>query len=492
LPSKAKQGRTYTLPLRVNVCGQGFTLTTSPANNTSGFPVAIFHLAAQIIGRAAGRSATAAAAYRLATVIDDDRTGMRFDFTRKTGVAGWQIVGPETMPEHFRDPAVLWNAVEAVEKRQDAQLCREINVALPRELSPEQNRALVLNWCQHFTDAGMIVCAAFHHLDGENPHAHLMLTLREISGDGFGNKVRAWNDRRVLDQWRETWAETVNRHLSAAGLETRVDHRTLEAQGIEREPTQHLGPIAHAMTERGAMSDRTRIAVPTPPTMDHAHAVQDMARERHEPTPQPMPTHVRETMEAVAHARQAHQVALLAEAQKRQAAQRAAVERSAAQQVARADRQVQQAAAQRAEALHREAQAHKAQIEQWKRRHQWRMWLWRHGVRAAIPDAVRRADKARAQAKRLAAEAEHHRQNAAELAAASLDQLHRIHNAHAHCQRLLSDAERHVAETAERVRQTEGRWAGAWVPARAQRQAERPRETSPPTDALPRRRSLFR
>lgn len=143
--------------------------------------MAIFHLAAQIIGRALGRSVTAAAAYRLGTVIDDERTGKRFDYSRKSGVDGWQIFGPGSMPEHFRDPSYLWNAVEKIEKRHDAQLCREINIALPCELSPQQNAALVADWCQNFTDAGMVACVAFHHLHSHNPHA---------GGTGFNYRCR--------------------------------------------------------------------------------------------------------------------------------------------------------------------------------------------------------------------------------------------------------------------------------------------------------------
>lgn len=213
--------------------------------------MAIYHLSAQIIGRNKGRSVTAAAAYRLGIAIHDERTGQRFDFTRKRGVDGWRIMGPAGVPERFGDPACLWNAAEMVERRHDAQLCREINVALPCELSPEQNTALVLDWCQGFVDDGMVACVAFHHLDSANPLAHILLTMSSLTPDAFGAKVRAWNDRTVLERWREIWAATVNRYLSAAGVAMRVDHRTLEAQGVDRAPTHHLGPTAHAMAQRG-------------------------------------------------------------------------------------------------------------------------------------------------------------------------------------------------------------------------------------------------
>jgi len=438
--------------------------------------VAIYHLSAQIIGRGDGRSSTAAAAYRLGTVMDDERTGQRYDYSRKTGVDGWQIIGPDNMPDHFHDPARLWNTVEAVEKRQDAQLCREINIALPCELTAEQNRALVIDWCQDFASAGMIACVAFHHLREENPHAHVMLTLREVSSGGFGHKVRAWNDRKALDHWRETWAEMVNHHLAAKGLETRVDHRTLETQGVERAPTQHQGPIAHAIAKRGAVPDRSRVVMPTPPTMGHEQAAEDVARERNEPAPEPLPPHVREALEQVAHARQAHQTAVIEEAQRHAAAQRAAAERFAKKLTAQADWQAHQAAAQCAKALRRETQEHGANIEQWKRRRRWRVWLWRHGIDAAIPDAVRQADKARAEVKQRAAEAERHRQSIAELAAVSQRQFVQADNAHQHRQRVHLNASRQVAEAVERMRRADARWADAIKSGGEQRKAERLRQ----------------
>ena len=494
MPSEQRerqQRRTYTLTLWANVRAQGVAPAPQlqPQERSA---VAIFHLAAQIIGRGAGRSATAAAAYRLGMAIHDERTGQRYDYSRKRGVDGWRIIGPEGMPEPFRNPARLWNAVEAAEKRQDAQLCRELNVALPRELTPQQNTALVLDWCQYFADAGMIACAAFHHLDDENPHAHIMLTLRAITPEGFSAKVRAWNDRQVLDRWRETWAEMVNTHLAFYRIEARVDHRTLEVQGVDRVPTQHQGPTAHAMEKRGAVPDRLRVIVPTPPTMNHAQAVEDVVRERHEPSPEPLPPHVRQALAEVAHARHAHQATVIEETQRRKAEQRAALERSEKHHAWNADRHAHHAAEQRAHALRQEAQAHRDAIERWKRRHRLRLWLWHRGIKATITAAVRQAHPARAQAKQHTAKAERDSQTAAAFAMASQGRFAQADNAYQHCARALREAQQRVAEAAEQVRHAEARWAEAWAPNSEPRHAQRQAADRHPDAPTPTRQRMRR
>lgn len=453
--------------------------------------MAIYHLSAQVIGRAAGRSATAAAAYRLGTVIDDERTGQRFDYSRKRGVDGWRIIGPTHMPARFSDPAQLWNAVEAAEKRQDAQLCREINVALPCELTPSQNTALVADWCQCFADAGMVACVALHHLDSNNPHAHAMLTMREVKPEGFGPKVRAWNDRALLDQWRDTWAQLVNRHLAIHGVKARVDHRSLDAQGVERTPTQHQGPIAHAMDQRGAMPDRLRVVVPTPAAMDHAQAVKDRARERSPVPPGFLPDHVRQAAAAVVKARETLQAAEAEETRRRQAEQHADRARSEKRQVADADRKAALAARQRAEMLGQELQTRKEAIERWKRNHRWRVWWWRHGVHGAIPRAIRDADVIRTQVKQRAAQAARDHQNMAGLAGASRQALTQADNAHQHSQRMLLEAQRRVEEATEQARQANTHWVDIMAPDYEQRQAERRRIAARTTGApTPTRRRL--
>lgn len=190
--------------------------------------MAIFHLNAKTIGRSQGRSATGAAAYRAGVRIVDLRTGLLFDYTRKRGVDGAEIHTPDGSQ---MDRAALWNAVEQVEKRNDAQVAREVEIALPRELTADQMRAAVRAFVgEQFVARGMVADIAFHHLNGANPHAHIMLTLRQWEGGAFGLKRRDWNDRALCELWRERWAHHANSALGAAGHAARIDHRTLIEQ----------------------------------------------------------------------------------------------------------------------------------------------------------------------------------------------------------------------------------------------------------------------
>jgi len=219
--------------------------------------MAIYHLSAKIISRSTGRSATGAAAYRSGSEIVDERTGLVHDYTRKGGVDGTALMAPAGAPEWATDRARLWNEVEQIEKRKDAQVAREIVVAIPRELGREKMAELVTGFAQdQFVKKGMVADVAFHHLDSENPHAHIMLTTRTIGPDGFGQKAREWNDKALLEQWRQQWEQHANKALEMTGHEARIDHRSLEAQGIERAPTVHLGPTATAIERRGAVSER--------------------------------------------------------------------------------------------------------------------------------------------------------------------------------------------------------------------------------------------
>jgi ATP-dependent exoDNAse (exonuclease V) alpha subunit len=218
--------------------------------------MATYRLEAQIIGRSQGRAATASAAYRAAGRVDDERTGQVFDYTRRRGVLYAEIMAPERTPAWMLDRAQLWNAVEAVEKRKDAQLAREVLLSLPHELTQEQRRDLVREFVRsEFVGQGMIADIAIHapHRQGDarNYHAHILLTTRELAGDGFGKKARAWNDTAQLEQWREHWALTVNSHLERAGHAARVDHRSNEAQGLDREPEPKQGPVATKMERAG-------------------------------------------------------------------------------------------------------------------------------------------------------------------------------------------------------------------------------------------------
>jgi hypothetical protein len=236
--------------------------------------MAIYHLSAKTIGRNQGRSATAAAAYRAAVRIVDERTGLVFDYTRKRGVDGAEILTPDGTAAERAD---LWNAVEKSEKRVDAQVAREIEVALPRELAPEAMRALVRSFVQEqFVARGMIADIAFHNLTGANPHAHVLLTLREWSTGAFGLKRREWNDRALCVEWRERWADHANAALADAGHAVRIDSRmlteqaaeaaeqgeTVKAMALMREPTVHERGNPSARAQNRAIVARNATNTP--------------------------------------------------------------------------------------------------------------------------------------------------------------------------------------------------------------------------------------
>lgn len=211
----------------------------------------IYHLNAKVIGRSQGRSATGAAAYRAGVRIEDTRTGLVFDYSRKRGVDGAELLAPDGAA---LDRAAFFNLLERVENRSDAQLLREVEVALPVELHPDQMRALVRGFVrEQFIAAGMVADIAFHHLTGTNPHAHILLTLRDWRDGAFGLKRRDWNDRALCERWRQGWADHANAALAEAGHAARIDPRTLveqaadavqagrygEAMALDRAPTIH-------------------------------------------------------------------------------------------------------------------------------------------------------------------------------------------------------------------------------------------------------------
>ena len=210
--------------------------------------MAIYHFSAQVVSRSQGRSAMAAAAYRAAEELHDDRLNKSYDFTKKNDVLEKEILLPEGAPEWMQDRESLWNAVEKKESRKDAQVAREINIALPKELNQTQNWELVKDFVQReFVDKGMVADLTFHaggSKEEPQPHAHVMLTMRELTEDDFGEKVREWNSKELLQSWREHWAERCNLELAKVGLDIKIDHRTLEAQTINLEPQTKIGPKA--------------------------------------------------------------------------------------------------------------------------------------------------------------------------------------------------------------------------------------------------------
>jgi len=231
--------------------------------------MAIYHVSAQIIGRSQGRSAVASAAYRAAEKLHDERTGLTHDYTKKAhDILYKEIMLPANanVQEWMKDREKLWNAVEATEERKDSQLAREFNIALPKELTPEQSIELAKDFVQkEFVDKGMIADLCLHkgHKGSEEqPHIHLMLTMREIVDEaekGFGKKVRSWNSRDNLEKQREAWAEYANKYLALNGHDMRIDHRSYEEQGINLEPQYKIGPTA-AKERLARFEDHQRIA----------------------------------------------------------------------------------------------------------------------------------------------------------------------------------------------------------------------------------------
>ena len=206
--------------------------------------MAIYHLRATMISRSQGRSATAAAAYRVAERIEDRRTGLTFDYAARGGVDHTEILAPDHAPDWVRDRSELWNRVEESETRKNSQVAREVRVALPAELTHAARVELVREFVrEQFVDRGMVADIALHapgrEGDERNHHAHILLTTREIDaegsvpGGGFTTKNRDWNAVEVLEGWREAWARDSNAALERAGIEDRVDHRTLVAQRDE-------------------------------------------------------------------------------------------------------------------------------------------------------------------------------------------------------------------------------------------------------------------
>ncbi len=323
--------------------------------------MAIYHFSVKVIGRSNGRSAVASAAYRAAELLHDEKLGQDYDYTLKTGVVHSEILLPPGAPSRWLDRGTLWNEVEAGEKRKDAQLARDIEISLPRELGRAEAIRLVRDFVQEqFVDRGMVADLNVHWTQAADgalqPHAHVMLTMRRIEtmpwakeseqhdrqadrrghpgggagrtrgiaqnpavdgdargrpdrGDdgavvgypdhaaahsdsaghhraadqirrviaavglrlglekwatgkkaeaevGFGPKETAWNDRTLLQQWRERWGEMANLRLAELGHDVRIDHRSYAEQGIDLEPQHKIGPAGARREERGENAER--------------------------------------------------------------------------------------------------------------------------------------------------------------------------------------------------------------------------------------------
>ena len=227
--------------------------------------MAIYHFSVKNISRAQGRSAVACAAYRSGEKLIDERQGKEQDYTKKTGVEFTKIYAPIGTKTELLDRGQLWNAVEKTERRKDANLAREFEIALPQELNKAEREKLVDELCNKIVERhSVIVDAAIHapHTDSgsdeRNYHAHIMFTGRHIdleTGDFAAKKNRDFNKENsseTVQKWREDFADMTNAHLMRAGhLFSSVDHRSYAAQGLDKEATAHEGSAVTKLRRLG-------------------------------------------------------------------------------------------------------------------------------------------------------------------------------------------------------------------------------------------------
>lgn len=231
--------------------------------------MAKYHLSVNTHSRAAGRSATASAAYRAGTRIVDERTGEIHDYRRKSGVLSSAIILPQGAPEWANDSSQLWNRAEQAETRVNSTVAREFEIALPHELSPSEREILALALTRELVDEyGFAAEASFHAPnpkgDERNFHCHILVSTRRLGPDGFTKKTREWDVPHwgggdLVAQWRERYATLENLALEAAGSTARVDHRSHAERGIESAPSVHLGPSAVGYERRTGEHSRIRI-----------------------------------------------------------------------------------------------------------------------------------------------------------------------------------------------------------------------------------------
>ena len=223
--------------------------------------MAIYHVHCDIIGRTSGGSAVAAAAYRATEKITDRTTGERHDYTKKEKALYSEILTVKKAPKWAHVRAELWNQVEEKENRKNSQFCRSFDIALMKEFDLETNKKLIRLWIyKNYVSRGLAADVAIHgpHKNNNNTHAHVLVTTRKLTKKGWGEKDREANDKEFLQRVRTSWAEIVNAEFERRGMAERIDERTLEEQGIDREPQQHQGKAATAMERRGEKPDRKK------------------------------------------------------------------------------------------------------------------------------------------------------------------------------------------------------------------------------------------
>ena len=274
-----------TLAARERLAAASPSLPSSPNERNGGDTIAIYHCSIKIVSRGKGKSAVAAAAYRSGEKLTNEWDGLTHDYTKKGGVVHSEILLPAHAPPAFSDRSTLWNSVELSEKSNNAQLAREVEIALPVELSREEQTRLVREYCfSQFVSKGMIADFNLHDTGSGNPHAHILLTMRPLDEKGAwlpkskkeyvldenGEKIRLpsgryktrkvdlvdWNNRENAEVWRRAWADLANEFLAQNNRPERIDHRSYERQGIEQIPTVHVGVSATQMEKKGIVTER--------------------------------------------------------------------------------------------------------------------------------------------------------------------------------------------------------------------------------------------
>ena len=274
-----------TLAVRERLAAASHSLPSSPNERNGGDTIAIYHCSIKIVSRGKGKSAVAAAAYRSGEKLTNEWDGLTHDYTKKGGVVHSEILLPAHAPPAFSDRSTLWNSVELSEKSNNAQLAREVEIALPVELSREEQTRLVREYCSsQFVSKGMIADFNLHDTVGGNPHAHILLTMRPLDEKGAwlpkskkeyvldenGERIRLpsgryktrkvdlvdWNNRENAEVWRRAWADLANEFLAQNNRPERIDHRSYERQGIDQIPTVHVGVSATQMEKKGIVTER--------------------------------------------------------------------------------------------------------------------------------------------------------------------------------------------------------------------------------------------
>ena len=271
--------------MRERLAAASPSLPSSPNERNGGDTIAIYHCSIKIVSRGKGKSAVAAAAYRSGEKLTNEWDGLTHDYTKKGGVVHSEILLPAHALPAFSDRSTLWNSVELSEKSNNAQLAREVEIALPVELSREEQTRLVREYCSsQFVSKGMIADFNLHDTGGGNPHAHILLTMRPLDEKGAwlpkskkeyvldenGERIRLpsgryktrkvdlvdWNNRENAEVWRRAWADLANEYLEKNNRPERIDHRSYERQGIDQIPTVHVGVSATQMEKKGIVTER--------------------------------------------------------------------------------------------------------------------------------------------------------------------------------------------------------------------------------------------